>query len=89
MLLRILLRAQPTSPSATSPGPTGVASTASYSLANFIRAKMLNVESYIAPFSADTASRPGATNSRYGTGCPPGPVTVPTSPPMPTPTASR
>ena len=50
---------------------------------------MLNVESLSAPFSAETASSPGATNSRYGTGCPPGPVTSPTSAPMPTPTDSR
>src|SRR5690349_18516576 len=84
-----LSTAQPTSPSATSAGLTGVASTASYSLAYLSRKKTLNVESNMAPFSADTASRPGATNSRYGTGCPPGPATVPTSAPRPMPTDSR
>ena len=81
--------AQPISPSATWAGRIGVARIASYSLAYFSRKKMLNVESYMAPFIEDTASRPGATKSRYGMRCPPGPGTLPTSTPRPSPTDSR
>src|SRR6266700_4036269 len=51
--------AQPISPSATWAGRIGVARTASYSLSYLSRKKMLNVESYIAPFIEDTASKPG------------------------------
>ena len=83
------IRAQPISPSATWVGRIGVASTASYSLAYLSRKKTLNVESYIAPFIEDTASSPGATNSRYGTSWPPGPGTFPTRTPSPRPTDSR
>ncbi len=50
---------------------------------------MLNVESNIAPFIEDTASRPGATKSRYGMRCPPGPGTFPISTPSPIPTDKR
>ena len=45
--------------------------------------------SFRPPFIEDTASRPGATNSRYGMSCPPGPCTFPTSTPSPRPTDSR
>src|SRR6266542_4095244 len=55
--------AQVTSPVATSHGRSGVASTASYSLAYFILKKMLYVESKTAPFIAEDASMAGATNS--------------------------
>src|ERR1700750_1496002 len=51
--------AQPISPSATWAGRIGVARIASYNLAYFSRKKMLNVESYMAPFLEDTATRPG------------------------------
>src|SRR5579872_5277097 len=84
-----LISAQPISPSATSDGRIGVASTESYSLAYLSRKKMLNVESYMAPFIDETASSPGATNSRYGISGPPGPATFPTSTPSPIPTDSR
>src|SRR5260370_20171608 len=68
--------AQLISPSATSAGRMGVASIASYSFTYFNLKNTLNVESYSAPFIADTARRPCATNSRQGTG-PPGPATGP------------
>jgi len=51
--------------------------------------KKLNVLSVIAPFIAEAASRAGATNSAYGIGWPPGPVTSPTSLPSPNPIERR
>jgi hypothetical protein len=57
------LTAQPISPSATSAGDIGVASTASYSRAYFSLKNTFIVESYTAPFIADDAMRAGATNS--------------------------
>ena len=43
----------------------------------------------MAPFIADVASSAGATKLAYPTGWPPGPATVPTSLPRPTPMDSR
>src|SRR3954447_6319081 len=83
------ISAQPISPSASWAGRIGVARIASYSLAYLSRKKTLKVESYIAPFIEDTASRPGATNSRYGTRRPPGPGTLPIRTPRPSPSDSR
>ena len=46
-----------------SPTASGVASMASYVLAIFNFMKTKKVESSMAPFMADEASRPGATNA--------------------------
>ena len=61
----------------------GVASIWSNSFWNFSLKNMLNVESRIAPFIADAASIPGATNSAYGIACP---LTSNDSISLPTPT---
>ena len=54
------------SPRATSVVVSGVASIWSNSLLYFSLKKKLNVESSRAPFIAEAASMPGATNSAYG-----------------------
>ena len=54
---------QLSSPSATSVTPRGVDSMASYVLAILSLKKTRKVESSMAPFMADEASRPGATNA--------------------------
>jgi hypothetical protein len=51
--------------------------------------KMLNVESYTAPFIADDARSAGATNVAYGTADPLASRTSPTKVPSPTPSANR
>ena len=80
---------QAISPTATSRGPSGVASTESYSLANLSLKNTLNVESNTAPFIAEAASSAGATKSAYGTTRPPSVVTVLISAPRPIPSENR
>src|SRR5215510_12851769 len=77
------------SPTATSVTRRGVASIASKVCAYLYLKKKLNVVSSTAPFIAAAAMRPGATNSLYDTSSPPGPGTLPTSPPTPSPIDSR
>src|SRR5665647_2778429 len=81
--------AQVISPIATSRGPSGVASTESYSLAYLRLKNTLVVESKMAPFIADAASRAGAPKTRYGTARPPPKSASPTMEPIPTPIAYR
>jgi len=76
------------SPLATSRGVNGEANTASYVCEYFIFTKKLNVVSRSDPFIAAIASRPGATNVRYETICPPTSMS-PTSLPTPTPIDNR
>ena len=79
---------QVSSPRATSAVVSGVASICSNSFSYFSLKKKLNVESRSAPFIAEAASMPGATNSAYG-------MTSPlnsnpdTSCPTPTPIENR
>src|SRR5919202_4291641 len=65
------------SPTATSTGPIGVDSTASYSFMYFIFQKTL-VPSYTAPFIAAVASSAGAMKLAYEISSPLGPGTFPT-----------
>src|SRR5690606_38825924 len=83
------IMAQPSSPNATSTGVTGVLSTPSYSLANFIFAKKFMAASATAPFMAEAASSAGARKVRYGTVRPSDRGMSPTSAPTPHPMATR
>src|SRR5690242_12131643 len=65
------------SPTATSRGPSGVASTESYSFMYFIFQNVLEA-SYIAPFIAAVASSAGAMKLAYDTSSPFGAGTLPT-----------
>ncbi len=60
-----------------------------YSFEWFILKKTFQVESYTAPFIAETARSAGAMYAAYGTGWPVLVVTSPTSEPRPIPMASR
>src|SRR5690606_19132099 len=77
------------SPTATSRGPSGVASTESYRRAYLSLKNTCVVESKTAPFIADAASSAGATKIAYWTTVPSSVRTSPTSAPMPTPIANR